>query len=1311
MSSLTLDLDALDPNSFEHMVNLLALRVLGLGHTGFGPGSDGGRDGYFEGEAPYPSSQTRWRGVWYIQSKFHRPHLSQDPQKWLLSRIKEELELFGQPGSHRKWPTNWIVATNIDPSGAPMSGAFDKARALVSKANPKLRKHFHIWGGRKILDLLEFHPEVATTYRHYLTPGHVLSSLLDKLTDDRATAETIIRFFLLRQFEAQQFTKLEQAGSAADVRPGIHRLFIDLPFRAEGYAVDNPITSYLIKASSWCQRIDSKEFETSAWTWWRRHPARARVWFVRGGPGQGKSTVGQYFCQLQRAALILQEDSLSTLPRQRSLAQEIKEIAEPAGLWPQHPRIPITVELKDFAQWFGQRGHGLAKGVLTYIAERITSGVEQTVLAGTLKRLLKNREWFILFDGLDEVPHDVKEPVAAEVRNFIDHVAAETEANMLVLCTSRPQGYSGEFSDLDGPTIDLTPLSPQEALLCAKPVIELSRSPDEAEKAVEILKAAMKADSVRELMTTPLQSHIMAVVVRDGGRPPDRRWQLYSNFYQVILRREADRDLPDKHLARLLREDKNLLKSLHSRLGFLLHSRAETSQGAQTNLGRDELQILVDESTRLMKDDPIQQTVSTLMETTTDRLVLVSTPDDGNHVRFDIRPLQEFFAAEFLYDSVTAEILRARLEILAGDSHWREVMHFLLSSLVENNRQTELAVALNVLEYLNEGNGEPEDRILSRKLARGAILSAKLLKEGVLDQDKRVRQQFRGCIEPLATSAQFRAIQLLAQVSQTSSQTWLINLLVDKIFEASHSENMGAALVLVCLMKEVHPRFREVRLFLLSAPPNYVSHLLIQIHIASGVNSAGTARQQVQSWFGDLCLEWLLREDWLLLEPDAVGAAVYFLRASPSTLKHAAELGIPRNEVKFLSSVLDAHKEHLNDLTRVVKDYGIIKLYQLRAGQDQVWRNFSKVSTISEQGFLGFLMRISSLHFSARPFDLRQILKVIDDHPAALRLVPSGLRSVLLLEFGSTPSGWLKALGDEQLRSMMLDRKQQGDTRWVFGEAEGVEIRQWQDLVDEYPFMAFSLATHLLSGTVSALLSQEEFEHCLLARLVKDDTLLLRVSGSWGRLLRSNAASKFKLREHIVHLARGAYSTLKEGRESFSVEVSSFELSLPSDGPLLPYISDALVDWASNLEPTSKLKLFQKKVAQFVQRPSALEQIIEDSAEELQVRAGALVLYLFHEKKAGRKARAFIDKDGLLLRFWEADLGSWFARAVRDHFLLSTSEEDPIARAAIGWLLGHTRGDFSRLAYLEDVLESWRERSHAPVQRAQVERRWLGNQE
>jgi len=306
------DLTQLDPNSFEHLVNLLAIRVLGSGSTGFGPGSDGGRDGYFEGEALYPSEVERWSGCWYIQAKFHKPHLSKNPQKWLLEQIKKEIDEFGQPETKRRWPDNWIITTNIDPSGTPETGAFDQAKELVEKAHPTLKNHFHIWGGRKILDLLALHPEISEYYAHFLTPGKVLTEVYNQIKDAQAEVKTILRFLISSQFDEQHYSKLEQAGSTGSTteRPGIHDLFIDLPFRTNEHNLQGLVMESLVRAAAKCHRCDEEETNTEDWKLWHQHPSRAKVWFIKGGPGQGKSTIGQYFCQIQRAALILQKEAL-----------------------------------------------------------------------------------------------------------------------------------------------------------------------------------------------------------------------------------------------------------------------------------------------------------------------------------------------------------------------------------------------------------------------------------------------------------------------------------------------------------------------------------------------------------------------------------------------------------------------------------------------------------------------------------------------------------------------------------------------------------------------------------------------------------------------------------------------------------------------------------------------------------------------------------------------------------------------------------------------------------------------------------------
>lgn len=78
----------------------MALKVLGNGVTGFATGADGGRDGYLKGRAPYPTENDAWEGIWFLQSKFHKPHLSKDPQKWLVNEVKKEIKQFETGASH-----------------------------------------------------------------------------------------------------------------------------------------------------------------------------------------------------------------------------------------------------------------------------------------------------------------------------------------------------------------------------------------------------------------------------------------------------------------------------------------------------------------------------------------------------------------------------------------------------------------------------------------------------------------------------------------------------------------------------------------------------------------------------------------------------------------------------------------------------------------------------------------------------------------------------------------------------------------------------------------------------------------------------------------------------------------------------------------------------------------------------------------------------------------------------------------------------------------------------------------------------------
>jgi hypothetical protein len=1195
-----------------------------------------------------------------------------------------------------------------------MTGAFDKARRLVAKARPKLKSRFHIWGGRKILELLAAHPEVATRYGHFLTPGHILTEIYNQFKDARAEIEETLRYLIVNQFQEQKFTKLDQAGSDADSRPGIHRLFIDLPCRAEEHDFEGLITASLVRAAGKCHRVDTALPETKEWRSWRRHPLRARVWFIRAGPGHGKSTIGQYYSQVQRAALILQPDGPKVLPAVKAEAEEIRDFATRAGFWSDAPRIPLLIELKDYAQWLGQRKKTEPQGILTFFADRLSTGVEKRVEPGLIKRALRTRSWFIAFDGLDEVPQDVKDSVALEVRNFLDNVAIECDCDLLALCTSRPQGYSGQFADLDGPTLELTNLSPEQALECAKPVVELGRSLEEAKRSLAVLHAAVAIGSVSELMTTPLQAHIMAVVVRDGGRPPDRRWQLFDNFYQVIKRREANKNLPDIQIARLLREDEKLLKTLHNRLGFLLHSRAETSKGAQTHIIRDEFKALAEAAVAQMVETGGKDVVDALMRAAKDRLVLVSTPDDGDHLRFDIRPLQEFFAAEFLYESIDARELRARLDTIAGDAHWREVTHFLLSALVENDRQTDLSVAVDALESLNEGDGDPQARLLRRRLGRGALVGARLLQEGVLEQDKRNRQQFRKSIEPMCAFASTREVNPLLRVRQPNSKQWLDNFLVDWLAEADRSESLGALISLAQVLPDTHPRVEQVAEFLLASPPDYTAALL------RGLVSPEWRPGSPQTWFVKTIMAILSKPDWSRLEASGIGAAIHLLNQSPeSTNKAARHCGFTDGQIELVKILIASGDR--NVATPPDVNYGLVMAIQ----HEHDWTTgtvpfASWTAHLSEQtakvsGMFSFLYRLLRWSRTKHFEDFQSLMELVSEDVISLFPgLPDHIRALLPLDENLTQRFQLlelKSLSQPQFEELIsahvINGRRVLRPRALIRRGINCTPAQWERLVNELPRFAFYMwsqeSWQLGFGGRPKELDEQRTIDVLIDKLIRVPSAMTWLPGLWGGLLQVSGGRQDELR---CALRVAALEPVAETRTPL-YGFSPFQLHLPDDAACLPHLVNGLVAlqdpppyYRDVLQPVLDVA---KLAIQFGNEVNSLRDLITRTSQAPSIKAAAIILLLL-QPNGRSELEAYGD---LLVKCYHRGIGRWFFRAVSGCLKAFSAERAPEVQNFIGKLLDATRSDFESRSGLDSLFCTWREASYAPVQTAGMTERWL----
>ncbi|WP_434712001.1 hypothetical protein NMA58_00880 [Rhizobium sp. YTUHZ045] len=1261
------ELTRLDPNTFEHLVNSLALHVLGAGHTGFGPGPDGGRDGFFEGASNYPSEKDAWSGIWYIQSKFHAPNLSKDHGKWLLAQLEEELKAFAAQNTKRKWPDIYILATNFDPSGVPETGVYDQAKALVKKYRPQLVKRFHIWGGAKILSLLSTYEAVAAQYGEFVTAGHVIRNIYKTLNDASADGDDILRHFLVTDFQGQLYSKLEQAGSDEEDKPPLQDIFTDLPFITP--AKNQLAAKALAKSLAYPQALPDDVADIDLWERWQRDPERARIWFIKGGPGQGKSTITQFIAQVQRASLILTADGPSVTPKQKKLARNIKQVGIDLELWPIAPRIPVTVELKSYAQWFGEQPDKATR-LLAYLEYLLTRELAQGVLPGTLKRLFSSGRWLFIFDGLDEVPGDIKDKVAHEVVHFVDNLLVGLKCDASIVCTSRPQGYSGQFDVFQSANLTLAKLSREKALACAKPLLRHKMSEKDSSVKIGILEQALSSPSVASLMTTPLQSHIMAIIVRIGGRPPERKWKLFDRFYEVIKKREADKDFPDARLNKLLSSENKLIRALHNRLGFELHSRAETKSGATTALTRSDFEVVVTEVVSSLQDIDIDETVSTLMEAATERLVLVNTPENGETVRFDVRQLQEFFAAEEIA-AAAPDIVAQRFQTIAGDSHWAEVVHFLLSGFVENERRLEISSAISSLLELDEGQSDTRD--LNRRLAHGGLIVRRILVEGVLEHDRRVRNQFANCLSALLTTPE--APSYLAATPGDHSRSWLIDLLLRSLREKSEEEVLGAAATLIAMIDDGHPSSNEAFELISTKSTSFRSALFRESQFPE--DERGTA-----NWVGRIAFDVLKADNWYLDSEDVISSLTAVILEAHRSGQFLHEF-FSRDTAATFSRFIDyRHLGNTNSLSKEMLCKEKIEIHYIPNDGPRDWNTWSSEILAELTAAGGYFKAIAAVckYLKSPTHATYEALFDISPNLEWLRKLPGHLGLAFNRKALVTASPF------SDCGHIVDNSPYAGKLRAIYhhGPREFTE-EDWIEILHKIPEHFCHLLTFGERHLPAAIWSSPKFIDAI-CDFDPDQlaSIISHLPNSVPEDLRSAVIAK------VVEFGDGNL-----GNPAYVRKVLPFELRLPEEACLLPWIVNMLTERASmelvlngEASPDEGISHIVKG---YICDPNKLADLISDQSVSIAIKAAAAIMLSLHF--ASGELLSKYDWN----QWYSPAEAPWLIPALCHANTPNVRVRDESSMRKLASVLSLARKDYPSKFASSAVILSWRELAYQPL--------------
>lgn len=654
------DLNRLGEREFEQLTQALALKVLGPGIEVFGDGPDGGREATFEGRVSFPEPDPvgPWDGYGVVQAKFHyRPRNTSEEATWLKGELTKEFDAWLKPDSKRgRRPEYFLAVTNVTLSGKSGTGGIDSVKDLFNRYTPKLGlKGWHVWHYAKVCRLLDAHPEIARRYYGFIMPGDILAQMHDMLAGSAGNLEEVMGGHVVRELRAEHTVRLDQAGANDDRGIALPKVAIDLPARlANGRDVS--AAAHVIDQGNQVLRPSTG-------------PATSRL-VILGGPGQGKTTLAQIICQAYRVALLADADSHTLAADVRAKIAEFRgaldgtlEIGLPASR-----RWPVHIRLDQYADALS-RDRNLT--LLRYIARGVSKRAEHEMTTGHLAEWLERWPWLVVLDGLDEVADlQIRDILLEHIAEFQD-VATRRDADLLLIATTRPQGYADEFDPGSFEYLTLSPLGEREALQYAERLAE-ARHPDDVDKRAEIMervRGATREDRTARLMRSPLQVTIMSLLLERRRAAPRHRYELFRGYYEVVRAREQAKRTAD---AELLERHEPFVDALQEAVGLLLQQRSERQGDAEASLPDQKLRTLAAAKLREVGHDPddADALAGRLVGIALKRLVLLVPMPDGG-IGFEVPSLREFMAARALASS-NDTLVWSNMQVLVSSAHWRD---------------------------------------------------------------------------------------------------------------------------------------------------------------------------------------------------------------------------------------------------------------------------------------------------------------------------------------------------------------------------------------------------------------------------------------------------------------------------------------------------------------------------------------------------------------------------------------------------------------------------------------------------------------
>jgi hypothetical protein len=822
----------LDAKNFEHLANALGLEYISRGLRIYGSGTDGGREATCKGKMLYPTTEDPWDGYLVVQCKRKetRGATPKEEGEWAISQLDDEMIKYKEAKIPRKKPEYFLFVTNAELSAKPNTGGKDKFIERLDYWVEELgMKAADVWDRDKLSRLLDGNQKVAQRFG-LLHAGDLIHYVATTILKHQQDVGATLAVFLQEELRADQYVNLAQAGHTNDDKTPLARVFVDLlavepedEYMQQSFFVvdsvqqgsDRPLYPSLIEREQYTgeegqQAIDFSEFDTSTEEEEEEEESededdeddsRIATWadpsrfVIIGGPGQGKSTLAQHLAQRHRAALLSRYTAGSLETGTGKILRIITEGAAESGIGlPTHSRFPFRIVLEQFADALAKK---TVSSVLDYIAAVIKRRTGMPFERKDVEQLLTDTPWFVAFDGLDEVPAvSNRSEVLDAVRRFLMEARAK-DADLLVIATTRPQGYEAEFAPANFNHLTLTPLSTEEALKYARKFVEAKYEgeTDRRERIMQRLETAAHEEATARLMESPLQVTIMAALVDLVGNPPRERYPLFNRYYEVVYQREQERGLK---LSDVLAHHRVGIEILHDRIGLLLQIEAESAGTTQSKISRARLEGLVHDY--LVADGfegkLLESTKADFMDVALYRLVFI-VPVEDDRYGFEVRSLQEFSAARALMRGEYAKV-KERLFTIAPVPYWRNTTLFAVGRAFSEQDEQQSDMITHMCRELNDTEN---DTILFRTLA-GSRLALDILEDYVVEFRPKYRRFFFQTAFELLTIPDVKTAVRLAKLYTPNDE----ERYKEVVSKASANDNTELAISSFAILAELGQR-------------------------------------------------------------------------------------------------------------------------------------------------------------------------------------------------------------------------------------------------------------------------------------------------------------------------------------------------------------------------------------------------------------------------------------------------------------------------------------------------------------------------